>query len=233
MRLNNLFCLLIVIIPFISCSARIDGSVFQDGSAVFSPDLSLGQRMTAMIRSMNSAGGQPDSLVLDGQAIARSMSMDGITSVSFRNTAPAAVKGEIHVSDINRFLNEGDKGGFINFQRRPAGGSCGISINLESGKIILDSFSPEIADYLGALMAPIATGEKLSKNEYLELVSMFYNRAISGEISSSRIVAVIEFPGAISSVAGGTFSGRRAEFDIPLLDLLVLDTPLYYEVIWK
>jgi hypothetical protein len=82
-------------------------------------------------------------------------------------------------------------------------------------------------------MAPLATGEELDKAEYLELVASFYNRAISEEIAASRIRASLDFPGAVTSVQGGTFSGRRVTFDIPLLDLLVLETPLSYSVAWN
>ena len=32
---------------------------------------------------------------------------------------------------------------------------------------------------------------------------------------------------------GGAFSGRKAEFEIPLIDLLVLEAPLSYEVTWR
>jgi hypothetical protein len=97
----------------------------------------------------------------------------------------------------------------------------------------LSGLSPDIASYLEALMAPIATGEELGKAEYLRLVTSIYNRAISDEIALSRIRAAIDFPGPITNVRGGNFSGRRAEFDIPLLDILVLDTPLSYEVQWR
>lgn len=233
MKKYHLLSLLIVIVTLASCAARINGSVSADSSAVFSVDMSLGQRMTSMIRSLNSAVRQTDGLVLDGQAIAKSMSMDGITSALLKNTAPAAVEGEIRISNVNRFLAAGDKGRFIEFEQQSDGGSCRININLDNGPVILESFSQEISDYLNALMAPIATGEDLSKPEYLELVASFYNKAISDEIAGSRIRASVEFPGVITSVRGGTFSGKKAEFDISLLDFLVLETPLNYEVNWK
>jgi hypothetical protein len=82
-------------------------------------------------------------------------------------------------------------------------------------------------------MAPLVTGEELTKTEYLELVSTLYSKAISDEIAGSTIRAAIDFPGAVTSVAGGAYSGKRASFDIPLLDLLVLETPLRFEVVWK
>jgi hypothetical protein len=155
----------------------------------------------------------------------------GVASASLRNTTPSAVEGQVRVSRIGDFLSAADGRGFISFSQG-TGGRCEINISRENGPVILGLLSPEIADYLNALMAPIATGENLSRAEYLELVASFYNKAISDEIAGSRIRASIEFPGTVSAVRGGTFSGRRANFDIPLADLLVLSTPLSYEVRW-
>jgi len=190
-----------------------------------------------MIKSFGSAMGQTDSPILDAAAIAKSMSAaPGIASVSLKNTAQAAVEGAVRLSKAGEFLaaaNNGDnQKKFIVFEQGN-GGRCEININRVNGPEILELLSPEIADYLNALMAPIATGEILSKTEYLELVTSMYNKAISDEIASSRIRASIDFPGVITRVKGGTFSGRRADFDISALDLLVLETPLFYEVQWK
>jgi hypothetical protein len=215
---------------FSSCTARIDGSLAADSSASFSVNMSLQSGMSALIQRLSLAGGTQGS-VLDGPAIAASMSQaPGISSVSFRNTSASAIEGQIRISGISEFLDA--RSGFITFEQTRTGGRCVININIDNGPVILEFLSSELSDYLSALMAPIATGEEMTKTEYLELVSSFYNRVISDEIASSRIRASIEFPAAITGIRGGTFSGRRANFDIPLLDLLVLETPLVYEVTW-
>jgi len=217
----------------ISCAARIDGSLAADSSAALSVSMSMEPRMTALIRTLAAVGGQTGP-VLDGPSIARSMSAaPGVASASLRNTTPSAVEGQVRISRIGDFLSATDGRSFIAFEQGQSGGRCGININRENGPVVLELLSSEISGYLNALMAPIATGESLSKTEYLELVASFYNRAISDEIAGSRIRASLEFPGTVSSVRGGTFSGRRAEFDIPLVDLLVLETPLRYEVNWN
>jgi hypothetical protein len=231
MKLYQFFGLLCVLLTLFSCAGRITGSVSADGSAVLSINMSLQPRMINLIRSLSSAAGQADSLIIDGPAIARSMSnAPGIVSVSLRNTTPSAVEGMLQLSKINDFYPASSERGFIYFQQ--ADKICEININRNNGSLILGMISPEIVNYLEALMAPIATGEELSKPEYLELVTSFYNKAISDEIAASLIRAYIEFPGTITSVKGGNFSGRTAEFDISLLDLLVLETPLVYEVRW-
>ena len=192
--------------------------------------------MTALIQRLAAAGGQTNSnLVLDGPAISRSMSNAsfGNVTASLRNTAPAAIEGTIQILNINHFLTTGNMRGFIFFEQGQAGGRCVVNVNINNGPVLLANLSPEIAGYLNALMAPLATGEKISKSEYLFIVTTVYGKAVSDEIAVSVIRASIDFPGTITSVRGGAFSGRRAEFNIPLLDLLVLETPLNYEVSWN
>jgi len=221
----------------LSCAARIEGSLSADGSAALSVGMSLEPRMTNLIRSLSAAGGQAGSAerpVLDSAAITQSMSnAPGIARVSLRNTTPSALDGTVQISKISDFLSAADGSGFISFEQGRTGGRCEITINRDNGPVLLGILSPEIADYLSALMAPLATGEVMTKPEYLALVTSVYNRAISDEISASMIRASIDFPGPVTSVRGGTFSARRANFDIPLLDLLVLESPLSYEVRWN
>jgi hypothetical protein len=231
--------LFMAVFTLFSCTARIDGNITANGSAVMTVSMSLGQRMTALIRSIAVAGGQPSAeqepvQILDSQSIVRSMvHAPGIDSVTLTNTSPSAIEGQMRISQINIFLTSADGKGFITFEQARSGGKCEVSINHENSPAILGHLSKDICDYLNALMAPIATGEKMSKDEYLELVGSFYNKPLSDEIASSRIRVSVEFPGAVTSAKGGTFSGRRANFDIPLLDLLVLETPVTFEVNWR
>jgi hypothetical protein len=223
-----------VFFALFSCTARIDGNITANGAAVLTVSMSLGQRMIALIRSLSAAGGQESGQILDGSSLTRSMSQaPGVDSVMLRNTSQSAVEGQVRISQINTFLTAADGKGFITFEQARSGGRCEFSINLENSPVILEHLSADICDYLNALMSPIATGEKMSKGEYIELVGSFYNKPLSDEIAASKINVSIEFPGAITSVKGGTFAGRKANFDIPLIDLLVLETPLFYEVNWR
>jgi hypothetical protein len=156
----------------------------------------------------------------------------GIRSVSLHNTAPAAVNGEIQISRIDEFLSlPGGGGQFIRYT--PVPGRLSITLDRSSGPRIIALLSTEVADYLSALMAPVVTGEQLSQEEYLNLVVSVYGKAIADEIAAAQLFIAINFPGPLQSVRGGTFSGRRAEFLVPLVDLFVLDKALEYEARWK
>ncbi|MDR1858925.1 MAG: hypothetical protein LBQ69_05595 [Treponema sp.] len=221
-----------------SCAARINGSLLADGQADLNVYASLEPRMTMLIAGLAAASGavQPGAPLLSGPSISASMSAaPGVASVSLANRTPAAVEGPVKISRLSDFLAPGGARGFITFEQGgpSQGGRCAIDISLDTGPEILSLMSPEIGDYLAALMAPLATGEKLTKTEYLALVSSIYSRGIADEIAGAAINASINLPGQVQSARGGTFSGRRAEFAIPLLDLLVLETPLSYEIRWR
>ena len=237
---------LIFMMFFMSCAARITGSLQGDGQADLNINTSLEPRVATLIGRFATVYGsaEPGSPVLDANTINASMSAaPGIESVSFRNITPSAIEGPVKILQIKDFLasNLADSGGktggqqsnFINFEQDAGGGRCTISLSLDSGPEILSLISPDISLYLSALMAPLATGEAFSKAEYLSLVSTVYGRGIADEIAGAAVNASIDFPGLVQSVKGGTFSGRRAEFKIPLIDILVLETPLSYEVVWK
>jgi hypothetical protein len=237
------FCLGVLF--FSACTGRISGGLDAGGAGVFEVSASLTPRIAALIGALSAALGEgkvPEHII-DGQAIAQSLGgAPGIRSVSFYNTGPAAIEGPVKISRIEDFLAAAsgpgaEKKGFICLERASPGGNglsrCTITIDRESGPELLSLISADVSDYLSALMAPIATGERLAKDEYFALVSSVYGQAIADEIRGAAIQASINFPGPVSAVRGGTWSGRRAEFTIPLADMLVLEEPLSYEVQWR
>jgi hypothetical protein len=233
-RESFLLCLLLVVL-FFSCTTRISGSLAPGGTGEFAISTSLEPRMAALIRTLVAMGGGGE-FALNGEAIAQSMTTaPGVDSVSFRNTGPVAIEGLIKISKIGDFLAPaGGAKGFITFEEaKSGGGRLTINLNREVGPEILSLISPEVADYLSALMAPLATGEGMTKAEYLVLVSSVYGKVVADEISRSSIRAAIDFSSPVNAVRGGTYSGKQATFTIPLLDLLVLESPLAYEVTWK
>jgi hypothetical protein len=231
-------CCGVFFLVFSACTARIAGNLEAGGAGEFEVSAVLMPRISFLIRSLSAAlgDGTASGYIVDGEAIAQSMTgAPGIRSVSFRNTGPAAIEGPVHISRLEDFLAGANKS-FIALEQAPAGGTgssrCTITIDRESGPEILSLISADVSGYLSALMAPIATGEQLSKQEYLELVTSIYGQPVTDEIAQSVIRASIDFPGPVSAVRGGTWSGRRVELTVPLVDLLVLESPLVYEVWW-
>ncbi|MHB9292873.1 hypothetical protein Holit_01986 [Hollandina sp. SP2] len=227
-----------LMIFWVSCSAQVQGSLHLDGSADLSLQASLEPRTTALVRSLSRlSGSSPHSeQVLDAAAIGKSLAAaPGIKSLVLRNQNPSTIEGTISILKADAFLavpGSPDHSNFISYEQTQAGGRLRIALDRSSGPRILTLFSPEVRDYLSALMAPVATGESLSQSEYLALVQSVYGKALADEITAARIQVTIDFPGAISAIQGGRASENRAEFTIPLGDMLVLERPLLYEVFW-
>jgi len=227
----------IIIMAFASCSARIDGTVKDGGAADLTLKASLGTRTTAIIGSLRAfMGDKADAPVLDGQAIGRSIAaLPGMRGVSLKNTGPSAVEGSISVANLGDFLASGNpKSRLVTYAESKEKGSSSIVIILDRDTIpeFISRLSPEVGDYLSALMVPVVLGETSSAKEYLDLVSSIYGKSLADEIVQARIHSYIEFPRPIMLVKGGTAAGKKAEFNIPLLDVFVLEKPLRYEVWW-
>ena len=238
MMIRNIFLVAAFLLAFPSCASRINGTLMGDGQADLGINAELKPNMSALIGRFAALSGtaKPGAPILDGPSLAASMSRaPGIASVSFTNKTPSSIQGPVKISRINDFLSSGRTGGFINYEQKNSAGEghCTVNFSLASGPWILSLISPEFSMYLNALMAPIATGEAMTRAEYLVLVGSVYGKGIADEISSSSIRASVNFPGAIQRVKGGTFTGSKADFEVPLLDILVLETPLSYEVVWK
>ncbi|MDR1867132.1 MAG: hypothetical protein LBQ77_02555 [Treponema sp.] len=225
----------------VSCTARISSTVRADGSATVTLRMTVEPRMAALIRQLSAVNARtnPGNLVVNGSEIAASLSASaGVRSADLRNINPTTIEGTIIVADINKFLSVQTSQGGKQFSRyraptKSTDGNFAIDIDRLSGPQIVDLVSKEVSEYLAAIMAPVVTGEILSKAAYLDLVRSVYNKPIADEIAAARIRATIEFPRPVSRSQGGVFNGRRVEFDIPLIDLLVLETALHYEVSWR
>jgi hypothetical protein len=221
---------------FASCSASVSGVLRQDSSGDLSFTAALEPETAAMIRAFGAMQGKSAGPVLDGRSIGRSLgAAPGIASAAVKNTVDEALEGTIRISKIGDFLATPGKN-LVTYEPARAGdreSRLAIHLDRESGPPTLRRMSDEAADYLSVLMAPLATGEALGRSEYLYLVASVYGEDVAAEIAAARFKAVLTVPAAVRSVKGGSFSGREARFDIPLLDILVLETPLDYEVTWR
>jgi hypothetical protein len=226
------------ILSLASCSGKVEGVLMEDGSAGLQLEIALGRRMAERLRLLNRVMQAPgaegaEAPLLDGPAIARSMeTAPGVSAVSFRNQGPSAIAGTVSVLRIDDFLALPARAAETPFIRYDPAGRLVISLDLRTGPVLLTLLSEDVRDYLSALAAPAATGIPLTKTAYREIVASLHGPQVADEIAAARIPITIEFPRPVREVKGGAARDRRARFDLPLIDLLVLEQPLIYEVTW-
>ena len=219
---------------FCSCGAAISGVLERGGAGDFEVSAALTPAFAAKMGDFMSFSGAGSGPLIDAAEIARSMSgAPGMDRVSFRNTGPAALEGPVRIARLGDFLAPSGGAGFIDFTENPGGGGRAlITLDRETVPAMLSLISPDVVYYLNFLFAPIVTGERIDKEEYLAQIGLFHSPEVAEELSGSEIRVSVGFPGPLVSVRGGVFSGRTAEFVIPLVDLLVLSRPLSYEAVW-
>jgi hypothetical protein len=229
MRCGFPFWLIAAVLLFASCSGRITGAVQTNEQGEFIIEAELAPATARLLAPLSPATVSGRSApVLDAGVISLSLrDAPGISQARLQNTTPENITGNISFAKISDFLTAGDFR-FITWELDRAV----IALDRSNGPQMVTMLSQDISDYLSAIMAPIATGEPLSKAEYLRLVTSVYGDAIAREIENAEVTATINFPGNITLVLGGTYSGSTARFRAKLADLLALENPLRYEVRW-
>jgi hypothetical protein len=235
-------------LTFFSCSARIDAALAADASANAELSAAIEPHSAALIRSLaavaaRGSGGDPRAAasapVLDGPALSRSLSRaPGVAAANLRNQTPDRIAGAIKITRMTDLLNAGGNSALASriFNYTPAGADparLAIHLDRSVGPGAVPLMSAEAADYLSALMAPVVTGEALTKADYRGLVASIYGEGVAAEITAAAITVVLTLPGRVVSSKGGTFQGRTVSFVFPLIDLLVLETPLDCDVRWR
>lgn len=216
---------------FASCAARYDVRVSEDGSASVGISASLGPRAANLIAQLAGTPADGAPAPLDAAAVSRALeTAAGFRSARLGNPDPRTLSGSIELDRIDGFLAPR----FVSVERgTDGGGSVAVRLDRGAAAELLASLSPDLSDYLSALMAPIAGGEALSGGEYLELLTAVYGAGIAREMEESRIAVSLRLPGPVVSVSGGSAAGNAAEFSLPLIDLLTLDRPLFLEAAWR
>jgi hypothetical protein len=222
---------------FSGCQTDITGTIDSSGRAVLNVNSAFMPNTNTLIKKLGGltgAAGDGAALhIIDADILNESLTKGGIEKATFKNKTSAAgaeaLSGELVVSKIDNLTG----GGVI---VTATGGRASFYIDRENGPAFLEAISPELCEYLKALMAPIADGadtDITDKKNYLENITMVYGSAVAKEINSASVKLNLKFPAPVKNISGGgTANGNNAVFKIPLIDLLVLEEAVSYEIIW-
>jgi len=232
---------------FASCTSSINGVFNVGGKLEISLNCAFLPRITMLIKKLSESN---TDVLIDAKHINDSLSaISGIGNVDFKNSGSRII-GKFTIDNIDRFIsinaadntktaNDANAANSTNVQRqfitRTISGSSTyykIYLNRELGGGLVGTLLPELRAYLSAIAAPIATGETLDKDEYLDTVKDIYGVPLSQEIAGSMITIKLTFPSKVKSAAGKniTSSGSSVTINMPLVDILVLDNDISYDI---
>jgi hypothetical protein len=219
------------------CTLNLSGTVRANTEGGAAADLNvhtvLKKNTAALFDALNKDGG---TSALDATYINEGLAAaPGIAASALKNKSAQEIEGKINISRLETMLSAqkpaaGSDG--IGYKKTEGGGVFTVKLNRKNGGALLANISPDFADYVSVFFAPIATGEELSKQAYLDLLREVYGAPIADEVNASVITLSLDFPANIKSAQGLRYSGSRARIELPLVDLLVLEHEINYEITW-
>lgn len=229
MKYRTFFLVLVGVLVFWSCAeGRLAVKLDSPQAATVQFSFVLGEKTLNLIRNLS---GSPNLGIDMGVVEEGLKALPGVERLSLKNISPHALEGTLQMNNIPLFLNRVPVGTVSFFSS--GGGSLELQFSRNNREALLALFSPDVQDYLEALMAPVVTGEKLSRAEYLSLIESVYGAALRREIEQSRLRITCTVPGTITTIAGGTSDGRVGNFSLSVIDFLVLEQPVVLKLGWK
>jgi hypothetical protein len=210
----------VVFFVFTGCTAAVELHAADDGSITVKYAAGLG---TAFMDMITAVSGTADAApVFDADAITAQFIEAGLggtsASVPARNrlelTTVLPVAGTDLFTQTGTVLYSNNKG-----KKR----QLVLALSPEHLRQVYALLPQSAKSYIDLFMAPVFTGETMSKRDYLELLSSLYGKPLADEIEGASLsLSLFGFPGR----------SPQKVVKIPLTDLLLLEKPVSYSVAW-
>jgi hypothetical protein len=228
---------LLVLLGLASCSSKVSIPAKTDGGADVEFSTSFGKVLSDTIKSVSSSMGKSKSTNFFSADVMRESMKDSDfsnvkvstpneNSLDMSGTLPAANK-QTHATGTLRAAD------FV---------SCGsnvlaLKISPKNLKTFAGGLPQSTKNYLDLFMAPVFTGETMSKDDYKMLIASIYGENIAKELDQSAINVTLAPPKgkSIKNAAvpkNGSADSNKATFSIPLLEFLTLTTEKTYSIQW-
>ncbi len=215
-----------------ACSARLDGKLDAAGRAEFSVKVSMPGGLASKLRAM---AGMPAALPLFDAAAAKKALEEraGVAAVEASCPDPDSLELSITVGDLAAALSSPDIEGLV--ERGAADGTQSLRILLsrEHGKALL-ALVPGLDPALVEALSPPALGDNdSSKQDYREALASIIGTKSLPALDAASVSMALKVPGRIISSSGGRAEGSTWTASIPLLDILVLESPIELKLSWR
>ena len=234
---------LIALLGFVGCSSKLSVTAKSDKGTDVSFQTAMGPVLSSTIRSITSGMGSNYVNAKNGQGLFSSAAIQEAFNDSDFTNVKVATPTQNSLS-IAASLPHADKQTHATGTLRAADFiTCSdtvmvLSISPENLKTMAGGLPQTTKGYLDLFMAPVFTGEKMSKSEYRALIATVYGENIAKELESSNIDVELMPPKGKSikkaavPKSGSKVTAAKASFSIPLLDFLTLTGTESYSIEW-
>ncbi len=240
-KLYPLTALPLLLILFIGagCTIEQEALVKTDGSGNVNFNFTVEPYFFDTLKEMSQLAGETNSMsngqLFDVEQIKKDFSQKKEIQLGEISTPKKEVlQGTFSFQNISRVFEDEDKlmeSGIISFERNPGQTRINVYLDKKNYKQVSQLF-PIVDNPLFEMFGP-QEGEKISEEEYLELITLAFGEEGAEGLKKSVIQLKVNVQGTIVSQSGGRIVGNSVIFDIPLIRVLTLNEPLRYHIIFK
>ncbi len=238
---------LLVLIAFTGCNSRADIAANADKSCDIQVEVTTGRQLSALAASALSfsmKGSSADSsrnaslfTPKNLQSIKKALDNSDLKNAVVTSPAPdtLSVSGRVVPQEQQKSLSS--SGITISNIISCTDDTLSITLSPETLQTLVASLGTEMEGYAALFMAPVFTGEPMSKEEYVWLVASVYGEGVAQELEQGALVMTLRTPDGKSVQKsslpnGAEVAGSKAAVRIPLAELLTLKTPLVSSISW-
>ncbi len=234
----------IFLIPFVllsSCTMKNSVLLEKDGSGNLSFELDMAPYLGDVIEQVQTLmdGEVPDTgdSFFDLEAIREGFaSNEDVVLEDLDSPHKLSLNGSFSFKTVESMLQKMDKGSagekMISFSRSGGVSRMDLVLNRETVNRLMtenEAFRNPLVESFGP-----ASTEGMNRSDYLDMMEFAMGEESRRGISDSRLTVTVRTDGMISEQKGGTrVNENTVRFDIPLLDLLMLEKELHYSLSYK
>lgn len=213
-----------------SCETKICVKATKDGKAEFNFKVQLGTILTETIETLALEFETESTDVFDQEKINDFLIQSDLkkTEVLVEDKTSLYLNAEIPAIENQKMVTESGSYKISDFIYCSSN-ELSLKINPDVFQEIVLSMPEETQYYLDLLMAPVLTNEKISTEEYIDLVATIYGEPLAAEVKVSTVKVELSCPDGMFIKNTKT---NKKEFNIPLAQFLCTSEPKEYSIQW-
>jgi len=238
-RIGKVLGLFSLFILLLSCEARQELTLEEDlsGEIRYSVDTApfLNAYFGDVLMAMTGLIMEDDYPLFDPELIEEGLlGLPGIRDLEYSEDSTGQLQVSFSFDSLPDLIAAQEKDFPLQIKKTSQGQEIRFNLNKGNSSSVLQllSFPQEGTEYL----LP-QEGEDVSPEEYLELLLFLFEEYgdrdnIERYLKTAEVTIVINCPARIKSINGGVARGHQGEISIPLLDLLTLQKPIEFTLVF-
>lgn len=231
----SFFFLMFLSLLLISCAPRLSIVINEEETGSLSFQTETDSVVETPVRSILNL--PEDVPLFDADAVTSSLISSGIQITQLKIPGLAGLQFDAVISDISNAFPQ--VSGAFSYKKESTKQSLTFTISPEILQSAVSFMPPETAEYIELLMAPVFTGEALTKEEYEELIDIVYGNTCGSAMKNSSMKISITTPTKVretsisdTSMGSASYKDNQALFSIPFSVLLTKTEPTSFTIIW-